>query len=202
MKEFWNQRYGAEEYAYGIDPNEFLKDELAKLEPGVLLLPGDGEGRNSVWAARNSWKVDAFDMSMEGKNKTLKLAKKLGVLDKINYEVCMLEDFEPSLQYSAIASVFFHTPPPVRKYFHGKINDWLAPGGVFILEAFTPAQVTNKRPSGGPPTIEMMDAENELRNELSFLDIEYCKELEVELNEGQYHSGIADVVRFVGRKKK
>jgi hypothetical protein len=48
MKEFWNERYANEEYAYGEEPNEFFKQELARLQPGRILLPADGEGRNGV----------------------------------------------------------------------------------------------------------------------------------------------------------
>ena len=200
MKDFWNERYGNEEYAYGTDPNEFLKEQLSKLEPGTLLLPGDGEGRNSVWAARQGWKVKAFDMSREGKKKTMRLANRFEVSHLISYEISMLQDFQTDASFDAIASIFFHVPPQLRRIFHKRIRQWLRPNGVFILEAFTPKQVINQRESGGPPTIEMMDAENELKDELSYLDIIYCQELVVELNEGPFHSGKADVVRFLGRK--
>ena len=133
----------------------------------------------------------------EGK---FRLAGKSAIVENIKYDVCLLEDFVPKNQYNVIASIFFHLPPPMRKVFHNNIKEWLAPEGFFIIEAFTPSQVLNKRNSGGPPTIEMMDAESELVQELSFLEIVYCKELEVQLDEGPYHSGTADVVRFIGQK--
>ncbi|HRP00579.1 MAG TPA: hypothetical protein PLN54_14190, partial [Flavobacteriales bacterium] len=63
MKEFWDERYGAEEYAYGTAPNAWFAEQLKGLMPGSLLLPAEGEGRNAVPAARLGWKVTAFDLS-------------------------------------------------------------------------------------------------------------------------------------------
>nr|WP_234406801.1 hypothetical protein [Prolixibacter bellariivorans] len=39
----WDERYAAEEYVYGTSPNQFFREELAKLAPGRLLLPAEGE---------------------------------------------------------------------------------------------------------------------------------------------------------------
>ena len=63
MKEFWNERYAEPEFAYGVLPNDFFKNQLDKLKPGSILLVCEGEGRNAVYAAKNGWKVEAFDSS-------------------------------------------------------------------------------------------------------------------------------------------
>lgn len=89
IKEFWNQRYRDDEFAYGIDPNEFLKEQLGLIQAGSILFPGEGEGRNAVYAAKSGWQVDASDWSDEAKNKAIKLAERFGVL--IDYQV---GDFE------------------------------------------------------------------------------------------------------------
>ena len=73
MKEFWNERYRQNEFAYGEEPNEFLKEQLAKLQPGSILFPAEGEGRNAVYAAQSGWQVSAFDISEEGKKKAERL---------------------------------------------------------------------------------------------------------------------------------
>ena len=67
MKEFWNERFSKKEYAYGIEPNAFLKSELLKLKPGKILFPAEGEGTNSVFAATLGWNVVAFDNGREGR---------------------------------------------------------------------------------------------------------------------------------------
>ena len=52
MKEFWDSRYSAEEYVYGILPNEYFKSKLITDEKsGNILFPAEGEGRNAVYAA-------------------------------------------------------------------------------------------------------------------------------------------------------
>jgi hypothetical protein len=72
----WNERYGADEYVYGKEPNGFLKEFIDNHPPGKILLPAEGEGRNAVYAASKGWEVTAFDFSEEGKKKALKLALK------------------------------------------------------------------------------------------------------------------------------
>ena len=90
MKDMWEERYAADEYAYGEEPNAFFKACLDRLPAaGRLLLPGEGEGRNAVYAARQGWKVDAFDFSAAGRERALRLAERYGV--HIDYEVADYE---------------------------------------------------------------------------------------------------------------
>ena len=82
--DFWNERYSSDEYVYGTEPNQFFKEQIQKINPsGRLLLPGEGEGRNAVFAAKLGWNVDAFDQSSVAKMKAETLAKLNNV--KINY---------------------------------------------------------------------------------------------------------------------
>lgn len=60
MKEFWNDRYSRNDFAYGEEPNEYFKEQLAKINPGRILLPADGEGRNGVFAAKKGWQVESI----------------------------------------------------------------------------------------------------------------------------------------------
>src|SRR5579859_182874 len=85
----WDDRYRSEEFAYGEKPNNFLKEQLEKLPVGAFLFPAEGECRNAVFAATLGWKVSACDISIEGKNKALRLAKANHVA--IDYKVAELE---------------------------------------------------------------------------------------------------------------
>jgi hypothetical protein len=67
----WNERYANEEFAYGEEPNNYLKEQLTKLDAGKILFPAEGEGRNAVFAAKEGWTVSAFDISNEGLRKAL-----------------------------------------------------------------------------------------------------------------------------------
>ena len=81
MNDTWvnrlNDRYSTDEYAYGEQPNNFLREELEKLKPGTILFPAEGEGCNAVFAAKLGWIVSAFDISAEGKNKPFASQKQM-----------------------------------------------------------------------------------------------------------------------------
>ncbi|WP_317126673.1 hypothetical protein [Chryseobacterium indoltheticum] len=63
----WDDRYSQEEFAYGEEPNNYLKEQLSKLTVGSILFPAEGKGRNAVFAVHMGWNVSAFDISVEGK---------------------------------------------------------------------------------------------------------------------------------------
>ena len=140
MQEFWNERYSQEEMIYGSEPNEFYKEQLAKLKPGKLLLPAEGEGRNAVYAAAHGWKVEAFDYSEAGQAKAKQLAQKQGI--KLKYEVADASTFEAKPNsFDAVALIYAHFPVALRYTLHRKVVQWLKPGGTLILEAFHPTQL-------------------------------------------------------------
>lgn len=203
MKEFWNQRYREEEFTYGIEPNEFLKEQIAQLLPGRILFPGEGEGRNAVYAAKLGWEVHAFDWSEEAKNKAIKLAERFGV--SIDYKV---DDFEqidlPASAYDAVTLVFVHFPANKRRLFHRRLLQSLKPGGMVILEGFSKEHIRwnsqNER-VGGPKDPTMLFSIDELQGDFAGLEFSFLEEKEVELNEGLFHVGTAAVIRLIGKKK-
>jgi 2-polyprenyl-3-methyl-5-hydroxy-6-metoxy-1,4-benzoquinol methylase len=111
----WNERYSQEEFAYGEEPNNYLKEQLVKLPVGSILFPAEGEGRNAVFAAKLGWKVSAFDISQEGKNKAIKLAEKNHV--SLDYQVGELEklNFEGE-QFDAISLSYAHFPANIKSH--------------------------------------------------------------------------------------
>jgi len=196
MKEFWDDRFGSEDYVYGTAPNEFFKEQLDKFEPGKLLLPGEGEGRNAVYAASKSWEVTAVDYSVIARKKALRLADRNDV--QIDYSLMDLRYLRCRNGFDAIGLVFIHFRPEQRIAFHHHLIDCLKKGGIIIAEFFHKRQLENK--TGGPPAIEMLYDEKELRDDFRSLRIGLLEEKKVHLTEGSYHKGIADVVRLVAKK--
>jgi SAM-dependent methyltransferase len=195
----WNERYSNPEFAFGIEPNQFFKEQLDKLQPGNLLLPADGEGRNAVYAAQNSWKVTAFDLSYEAKNKALKLAEIKQV--NIDYFVSDMEDIKfPELYFDAIALVYIHFPVEKRETYHKKLLKWLKPGGTIILECFSKDQLRYN--SGGPKDESMLLSKEVVAKDFSELEILKLDQEIIFLQEGKYHQGEGSVVRLVARKPK
>lgn len=202
MKEFWNERYSAPEYAYGIAPNEFLAGVLAGLKPGKILFPAEGEGRNAVYAAEAGWEVSAFDLSEEGKKKADQLATSRGVI--LEYLVGNLSEITyPSESFDALVLIFAHFPASLRESFHSKLLTFLKPGGILILEGFSKDHLkfSSVNPlSGGPKDPAMLFSEEELRSDFKGMEILSLEEKEVALKEGLYHSGRSAVIRLVARK--
>lgn len=194
---FWDERYHIEEYVYGKEPNTYFSEQVKKIDPGLMLLPGEGEGRNAVYAALNGWTVDAFDQSNVGQNKAQAFAREQGV--KISYKVKPLEDFHfiPN-HYDAIGLLFFHTDPESRIYLHQKVCESLKPGGSLILEGFHKEQLN--RNTGGPKAPDLLFEIASLSSDFSVLETILLEKQEVELNEGPFHQGMATVVRYLGIK--
>lgn len=202
MKEFWNERYSADEYAYGEEPNAYFKEQLIKLKPGRILLPAEGEGRNAVFAATLGWDVFAFDMSEQGKLKALRLAQKNNV--NIKYEVCELENISLEKEsFDVIALIYAHFPPAVKSAYYRKLSDYLKKDGTFIMEAFARkhAEFQKVNPTaGGPRNLEMLCSLEELESDFTGFQCIELAEQETELTEGNGHLGKAAVIRFLGRK--
>lgn len=199
----WDDRYSNEEFAYGEEPNNYLKKQLAKLAVGSILFPAEGEGRNAVFAAKSGWNVSAFDISIEGKNKAVKLAKKNEVT--IDYKVGELEtlDFEPD-QFDAIALIYAHFPADIKSYYHKALDKYLKKKGTIIFEAFSKKHidyVTANEKIGGPKDIESLFSIEEIKADFPNYEIVELVEQEIELKEGLYHNGTGSVIRFIGRKK-
>lgn len=197
MQEFWNNRYSQQELIYGSEPNVFFREQLDKLKPGKLLLPAEGEGRNAIYAAGKGWQVKAFDYSAAGQAKAMQLAKQRGV--RLDYELSEADAFacEPET-LDAVALIYAHFSPEVRKRLHSRVQQWLKPGGSLILEAFHPKQLGYT--SGGPKSEEMLYTAEMLRSDFSVLDIVLLEEQEIMLHEGAYHSGAGYVTRLVATK--
>ncbi len=203
MGEKWDDRYSKEGYAYGDKPNEYLKEQLSKLEIGTILFPAEGEGRNAVYAATLGWKAFAFDQSTAGKNKALQLAQKHGV--KIDYQAGEFQAirYQPD-QFDAIALIYAHFPGDKKSSYHKTLTTYLRKGGIVIFEAFSKKHLkyNSVNPKiGGPKEISMLASIEEIKSDFSNFEIIELSEQVIELHEGDYHNGQGSVIRFVGKKK-
>lgn len=196
---FWDGVFGsAEAHVYGTEPNAFLRAQAARLPArGRALSVADGEGRNGVWLATQGLTVTTVDLSSVGIDKARRLAAARGVtLDARFGDV--LEQPWGAERFDVVASIFLHSPPPVRPRLHGLLAEALAPGGLLILEAFHRRQLG--RSSGGPPVADLLFTAELLRGDFAGLELLDLAEAEVVLDEGPKHRGPAKVVRLVARR--
>jgi SAM-dependent methyltransferase len=199
---FWDERYKGDGFAFGTAPNAFLAAQAHRLKPGQrALAPGDGEGRNGVWLAKQGLAVDTVDVSPLGVAKAKKLARMNGV--SINaIEADLLAWDWPRQAYDIVAALYIHFFDADRPRIHRAMLDALKPGGVLILEAFRPEQLEFQKAhgSGGPKTADMLYSKAKLAEDFADAEIVLLDEAMLELNEGPRHKGPAAVIRAVVRK--
>lgn len=197
----WNQRYNEDGFAYGIEPNDFLKSEFSRIpKGGRVLCLAEGEGRNAVFLAKQGYSVTAVDQSEVGLEKAQKFAEENGV--EIATVVSDLADFNLGTdEWDGIVSIAAHVPSELRKKLHQQVVNSLKKGGVFILEAYTERQLEMDG-VGGPPAsnIDMFMSLSELENELKGLDIVIGDETVRHISEGKFHQGESAVVQLVAYK--
>lgn len=197
-KDFWDQRYAEEGYAYGTEVNEFLKSQAHLLKPGARVLAvGDGEGRNGVWLAEQGMQVVSVDYSQAG----LAKAREMAAARDVPLETLCVDLFHwdwPVQAFDLIVVVFVHFPPQHRLAMHQAMYTALQPGGLIIMEAFTKDQLAYS--SGGPPVAEMLYTPQMMREDFAQGEIVLLDERITSLVEGKYHSGDGAVLRLIVRK--
>lgn len=202
-KKFWNDSYDRNEFVYGQTPNAYLKEKLLDLNPGKILLPAEGEGRNAVYAAQLGWEVCAFDQSKTGKDKAENLAEKNKV--QFDYRVAAMESIEyPEKSFDALAFIFAHMPSSIRRKSHQKLTGYLKGGGTLVLEAFDKKHAQNQKenPSaGGPKNLDMLYSIDDLKEDFDDFDFRELESVSVELNEGVRHVGKGQVIRLLATKR-
>jgi SAM-dependent methyltransferase len=195
----WNQRYAKPGYTYGTEPNRFLVSVAQRIPNGSVLSLGEGEGRNAVHLAGLGYDVTAVDISEVGLEKARRLATEHDVTVSTVVADLATHQIEPRT-WNGIVSIFCHLPATLRQRVHAAVVAGLRPGGVFVLEAYTPRQLDFG--TGGPPTRELLVSLDELRRDLGALDLAIAQETEREVVEGRCHQGRSAVVQLVGIKRE
>lgn len=197
--EIWNDRYSQREYIFGTEPNHYLVKCQRYLKAGMSALAiADGEGRNSVWLAKQGLITSAFDISTVGIEKARKLASDENVEVDFSLADCDAWDWD-SKKFDVVAAIFVQfAAPDVRKLLFANMIRSLKPGGLIVLQGYTPKQLEYK--TGGPPTLSNLYTENLLRDEFSHLNIIDMSEYEMELREGSQHSGMSALIGMVAKK--
>ncbi|HQP04453.1 MAG TPA: class I SAM-dependent methyltransferase [Bacteroidales bacterium] len=199
MSETWDNRYSTSTFVYGTEPNVFFKEVVLQNTPGKILLPADGEGRNSVYAASIGYDVHAFDFSLVAIEKARQLATARNVTVKYKHaDFNVADKLYPDNSFDYLALIYTHLPPEVRKLYHNMLLRKLKPGGKLIFEAFSKKQM--HRTSGGPKIEELLYLTDDLRRDFGSLSKLSISENEIVLDEGELHNGAASVIRIQGVK--
>ena len=193
----WDERYDSEQYAYGKEPNDFLAQQYQQLPKGNVISLAEGEGRNAVFLAKMGYSVTAVDGSKVG----LEKAAKLAIEHNVNIELIHadLAEFDfGEAKWDAVVSIYCPLPSAVRSAVYKRAVKGLKPGGVFLLEAYTPEQINYN--TGGGPSADTKTSKSDLEDDLTGLSFVNLEELKREVFEGSYHTGLASVLQAIAKK--
>jgi len=193
----WDERYSENEYVYGKAPNQFLEENYRAIPRGKVLSLAEGEGRNAVFLASKGYAVTAVDGSSVGLKKAGDLARETGVeIELVQADLTTYEIAESA--WDGIVSIFCPLPSAIRSKVYRNAVLGLKPGGVFLLEAYTPEQI--RYGTGGGNSADAMTSRDSLVADLEGLQFTHLEELEREVIEGKYHTGLAAVLQAIARK--
>lgn len=197
MRNSWDTRYASEEFAFGTEPNDFLVEAVGFLPSGGHVVSlGEGEGRNGVWLAEQGFRVTAIDGSRVGLEKAARLAGDRGV--SLETIVGDLAEVALPENVDAVLSIFCHLPSELRRTVYRRAQTSLRPGGVFLLEAYHPDQLSFA--TGGPSDVDMLVRLEDLERDWKGAERLLGREIVREVVEGKRHSGRAAVTQAVFRK--
>lgn len=194
----WDERYRAGGFQFGEAPNDYLRAQSWRWRPGMAALClGDGEGRNGVFLAEQGLNVTTLDWSEVGVSKARALAARRGVALDARVGDAAAWTY-PDASFDVMAWIYLHLPPADRHAAAQGCLRALKPGGLLVLECFSPAQ--EGRRSGGPKLPELLWSRAIAEAEFAALQTLELTEGAVHLDEGPRHQGLAEVVRGVWRR--
>jgi len=199
MVNVWDERYAGEDYFFGTEPNAFLVSQRHLLKPGMSCLAvADGEGRNGVWLAQQGLQVLSVEASAVALEKAKKLAQQRGV--SIDFEQADLAHWQwGANRFDVVVAIFIQfAPPALREQMFADIKRCLKPGGLLLLQGYTPRQLEYK--TGGPSAVENLYTEALLRKEFGDMEILQLSEHDEHVSEGTGHSGMSALIDLVARK--
>lgn len=200
MANMWDERYSGNDYLFGTDPNAFLVSQHALLQPGASCLAvADGEGRNGVWLAQQGLRVLSVEGSPVALEKAGKLAERRRV--EITFEQADLEHWDwGEDRFDVVAAIFIQfAGPELRARMFEGMKRSLKPGGLLLLQGYTPRQL--EFGTGGPPVAENMYTEALLQE--AFADMEWLHFAEHDgvIREGTGHHGMSALIDLAARKR-
>jgi cyclopropane fatty-acyl-phospholipid synthase-like methyltransferase len=219
MHNIWDERYAGDDYFFGTEPNAFLVTQSHLLKPGMSCLAvADGEGRNGVWLAQNGLQVLSVEASAVALEKAKNLARQRGVTDGTTRHLTRLPNYASQVigyvefeqadlaqwewgesRFDVVAAIFIQfAPPALREQMFAGIKHCLKPGGLLLLQGYTPRQLEYK--TGGPPVAENMYTEALLRKAFSDMEILHLREHDDRISEGMGHSGMSALIDLAARK--
>ncbi|MCT4557965.1 MAG: class I SAM-dependent methyltransferase [Pelagimonas sp.] len=191
----WNDRYNTPDYVYGTAPTGFLTDHAGMIPAQArVLCVADGEGRNSVWLARQGARVTAFDPSENALAKARALADQQGV--RVDYHQADFAQWDWTQAFDVVVACFIQfSPPSERAEVFKNLGRAVKSGGRLMLHGYRPEQVALG--TGGPPDESYMYTEALLRDSFADMRILRLASYDKTLHEGAGHHGPSALIDLI-----
>jgi SAM-dependent methyltransferase len=131
---FWDEHY--EKHSPAAEPrvNARLEEIATGLTPGEALDLGCGPGGDTLWLARQGWRVTAVDISGVAIAGLAGRAKSLGLGDRITAEQHDLARSFPAGQFDLVSAHYLHTSFDLpRAHVLRTAAQALSPGGRLLV---------------------------------------------------------------------
>ena len=196
--ERWQHRFDIDGYLFGEQPNAYLASQQQHLLPGTALSVADGEGRNSVWLAKQGLAVDAFDFSSNAVRKAHQLAASHHV--QVNFQCSDWQSFnwQPSHHDNVVGIFFQFAGPEQRAQLFARMDACLKPGGVLVIQGYSTEQLRFN--TGGPGELDHLYDEALMRASFPGYEVLDLRTYEADIAEGSAHKGMSGLVGFVAKK--
>jgi cyclopropane fatty-acyl-phospholipid synthase-like methyltransferase len=197
-QERWETRFRAPGYAFGTEPNAFLRANASRLQAGQNALSvADGEGRNGVWLAEQGLDVLAIDFSPAALAKARALAAERGV--RLRTEVADVTEWQwPTAAFDVIAAIFIFVAAAERSGFFANLARALKPGGLLLMQGYRPQQLTYR--TGGPAEAERLYTRSLLEQAFGGMKTLEIREHDSAISEGTAHVGMSALIDLVATK--
>ncbi len=157
--EMWNERYRSTDSLWIGEPDNSLVEAVSTLLVGSAVDIGAGEGRNSIYLARNGWSTTSVDFSEVALSRLQQvidreeLSGKTVLMDVVEY-LSSPEVFDLTLMAN------MHPPIDQRRLLYEGLLRSTRPGGYIFITGH------HKESLGfaGPANIDMLIDEDEIRS--------------------------------------
>ncbi len=195
----WEDRYAnAGGYLFGEAPAQMLIENLWIIDGAeTCLCVADGEGRNSVWLAKQGLSVTSFDLAPTAVERASALAVRSST--QLDTNVSDWEGWDWSQTFDLVVAIFVQFVGPkerVRQF--ETLRRAVRPGGRLALHGYTPEQISFG--TGGPPYAENMYTTELLNDAFGDWRVLRLAAYEREVQEGRGHSGQSALIDLVAQK--
>lgn len=102
--------------------------------------------------------------------------------------------------FDVVAAIFVQfAGPDMRSFMFERMAAALRPGGLLLVEGYTPKQL--EYGTGGPKQLDQLYTEALLREAFPAFDILELREYEAELDEGSRHQGMSALIDLAAVKR-